>query len=87
MRTPTFAYERLVTGVFSVFLKEPRMRLGVVSGRAGNWLAETPNGWGISRYRTRQDAAMALLNQARIEKRVSDRMQNRAKNHSEEGCR
>lgn len=36
-------------------------RLGIISGRAGNWHAEKTNGSKLSCYNTRHDAAMALI--------------------------
>lgn len=37
------------------------MRLGLVLGKPGIWLAEDPVGNAIARYNTRKDAAKALL--------------------------
>lgn len=85
MMAPLFIYDRLVSGMFTVYVAEPRVRIGVVSGRSGSWLAETPAGWAISRYRTRRDAALALFNQARIERRVGDGVRRRAEASTKEG--
>ncbi len=58
---PDFEFCREGEGRYQVFLVSPRMRLGLVLGKPGIWLAEDPVGNAIARYNTRKDAAKALL--------------------------
>jgi len=65
-----FAYEREQTGRYAVFLVAPRVRLGLLLGRSGHWLAEDASGRTLTAFNTRGDGAKALLNRARLDKRV-----------------
>ncbi len=65
-----FEFQREGAGRYEVYLIEPRMRLGHLLGKAGNWCAEDTKGSRVSCFNTRQDGAEALLNQARVEKRL-----------------
>lgn len=65
-----FEYQREQTGRYEVFLVEPRTRLGLLLGKPGCWLAEDPSGRLLSGYNTRGDGAKALLNRARLDKRI-----------------
>lgn len=56
-----FEFYREGEGRYQVFLVSPRMRLGLVLGKPGIWLAENPAGNAIARHNTRKDAAKALL--------------------------
>ena len=58
---PSFAFERLQEGMFRV--KNGVGYIGVVSGRSGDWRAETKHGMLADRFKTRKKAAQALRNQ------------------------
>ena len=62
MNQGAFVFEREGDGRYQVYLRNPRLRLGMVDGRPGYWIAVTPDGGGIlARWRTRVDAAAILL--------------------------
>lgn len=63
------SFEREGTGRYQAMLDEPRVRLGLVHGKAGSWYAETPEGSTVSCFNTRADAGKALLNAYRIRRR------------------
>lgn len=57
----SFTFERLQEGLFRV--KNGVGYIGVVSGRSGDWRAETKSGMLAERFETRKKAALALSNQ------------------------
>lgn len=69
-KSDTFEFQREMAGRYEAFLVEPRTRLGMLLGKPGHWLAEDPGGRTISAFNTRSDGARALLNCARIDKRI-----------------
>ncbi len=65
-----FDFEKEGDGRYQVYLAEPRVRLGTVLGKAGNWYAEDTKGRCVSCFNTRKDGANALLNTYRISHRI-----------------
>ena len=57
----SFTFERLQEGMFRV--KNSVGYIGVVSGRSGDWRAETKHGMLAERFQSRNKAAQALSNQ------------------------
>lgn len=57
----SFTFERLQEGMFRV--KNGMGYIGVVSGRSGDWRAETKRGMLAERFETRKKAAQALSDQ------------------------
>lgn len=56
-----FDLEKTGDGRYEVYLVDPRTRLGLVLGKAGDWRAENRNGRQIQgAFGTRKDAAKAL---------------------------
>ncbi|OZA27573.1 MAG: hypothetical protein B7X93_08850 [Hydrogenophilales bacterium 17-61-9] len=62
MTTTSFEFIKEGEGRYEVFLVEPRTRLGLLLGKAGNWCAEDTKGRRISCFNTRKDGASALRN-------------------------
>lgn len=73
--------ERHEDGTFEVTLQDRltsphqqhkvRVRLGVVSGNAGDWAAAFPSGKRLTSYGTRKDAAIGLYHCRKSEKHQS----------------
>jgi hypothetical protein len=57
----TYQFERLQDGMFRV--KNAAGYIGVVSGKSGDWRAETKRGMLADRFKTRELAAHALSDQ------------------------
>lgn len=66
-----FDLEKEGDGRYQVYLAEPRTRLGMVLGKAGNWYAEDTKGCVVSCFNTRKDAANALLSVYRVSHRIA----------------
>lgn len=57
-----FDFEKTGDGRYDVYLADPRKRLGVVLGKAGEWHAETSRGCQLpGSFGSRKDAANALF--------------------------
>ncbi len=61
-----FEFEKQGEGRYEVFLAEPRTRLGLLLGKAGNWCAEDTKGRRLSCFANRKDGANALWGAYRV---------------------
>ncbi len=57
---PEFIFDREGDGRYCIYLRRPRVRLGLVLGGSNRWLAESPNGQVLGNARTRSGVARLL---------------------------